>query len=135
MDTGMTPQWSVLDEPGTQELADLISDRITHDGAYHDHDQHEQEVDMVQRGEDSADEGGGLSGDDEAEEYRSFAEDEQTRTPHRRGALGNAPTTTPRLRSGSSPPNEMCCGQRAQGAQEALTQVRRRHAGQVMKRV
>ena len=34
---GLTPQGPVLDEPGTEQLADLVSHRVTDDGTHHDH--------------------------------------------------------------------------------------------------
>ena len=68
-------------------------------------DQHEHEVHVVQRGEDPADERGGLARDDETEEHGRLAEDEQTAHHVGHGARGNAPTTTPGLRSGSGSPD------------------------------
>ena len=131
----MAAQGPVLDEPGTDQLADLVAHRVPDDGADDDHDQHEHEVHVVQRGEDPADEGGGLAGDDEAEEHGGLAEDEQT--AHHVGD-GPVEVLQPRPHAcdqGRSPLTRVCGDQRAQGAHEALTQVRRRHAGQVMNRV
>ena len=74
----MAPQGPVLDEPRAEQLADLVPHRVPHDGAHDDHHQHEDEVHVVQRGEDAADERGGLAGDDEAEQHSRLAEDEET---------------------------------------------------------
>ena len=90
---------------------------------------------MVQRREDTADERGRLARDDEAEEHRGLAEDEQT--AHHIGQ-GPVEVLQPRPHAcdqGRAPSTGVRWCQRAQGAHEALTQVRRRHAGHVMNRV
>ena len=64
-------------QPRPQQLADLEPHRVPDDGTDDDHGQHDDEVHVVERGQDPADERSRLAGDDEAEEHGGLAEDEQ----------------------------------------------------------
>lgn len=74
---GVSPKGSVIKEPGTEELPDLVPDGVPDDGPAYDYEHHEEKVGVVKSRYGSSHQSGGLSRDYETEENGCLGEYEK----------------------------------------------------------
>ena len=129
--TGMSGQRPAGEQPGPDQTPDVVADHVAHGGGRHHDDDHEDDIGVVLTGDHATDDGGDLTGNEEPDHDGHLEEDQQADHHVDNRAVQ---MQEPALDAG----DHDLCARGAAGAQrdhdvhDALTHVRRRHAGQVM---